>query len=85
MDVWGVGVVLFILLTGVPPVELPCPATDPRYRLIASGRLGELLDVWKMDHIGEQARDLLQGLLRPRPHERPSLRQVLVHPWLTQT
>jgi serine/threonine protein kinase len=78
---WACGVILFILLAGVPPLELPA-LTDPRYRMIQAGKLGELMDVWQM-RISREAKHLLESLLKAVPEERAKMEEVIRHPWLT--
>jgi serine/threonine protein kinase len=81
VDMWGCGIILFILLAGVPPLELPT-LSDPRYRMIATGRLNELLDIWSL-RLSTEARDLLSRLLQPVPENRATLAQVMQHRWVT--
>lgn len=81
VDMWACGVILFILLAGVPPLELPA-LTDPRYRMIQAGKLGELMDVWEM-RISREAKHLLESLLKAVPEERAKIEEVIRHPWLT--
>lgn len=80
VDMWACGIILFILLAGVPPLELPTLA-DPRYQMIATGRLAELLDIWQLQ-LSAEARDLLTRLLQPVPEDRITLEEVLRHPWV---
>jgi len=82
VDMWACGVILFILLTAVPPVE-QANALDPRFRMIASGRLHDLLDVWNMHHVTPPARDLLYRLLQVAPEARLTVEQVKSHPWVS--
>ena len=81
-DVWAMGVLLFILLTGYPPVEVASKA-DSRFVMICHlNRLGELLTMWGYGHLSVEVQDLLCRMLRPQPIDRISLEEVARHPWM---
>lgn len=82
VDIWAAGIVLFIMLVGLPPFEWASPE-DPRFRLICEGGLRQLVDRWQRP-ISSQAADLLQSMLRENPRDRLSLFQILQHPWVTE-
>ena len=82
-DVWALGIILFILLTGVPLLESPSPM-DLRFVEVVSGRLGQLVAKWGM-HVSPDALDLIQSLLKANPRERCSLQQIMSHRWLNPT
>lgn len=79
-DVWSLGVMLFLILVGAPPYKLPS-ISDKRYEYIISGRLDQLLRVWKKA-IDPLAVELMQMMLAP-DRSRISLSAVLNHPWLS--
>lgn len=79
-DIWALGVILFILLVGVPPMDFPGVA-DPRFVMIREGRLGDMLEQWSVS-LSPAAVDLLQALLAPVPSKRPTIVQILAHPWM---
>jgi serine/threonine protein kinase len=64
-DIWAAGVILFISLTGVPPVDT-ATLNDERFRMICDGRLQEMLNSWGME-VDTLAIDLVQRILRPQP------------------
>jgi serine/threonine protein kinase len=64
-DIWAAGVILFIALTGVPPVDT-ATLNDERFRMICDGRLQEMLNSWGME-VDTMAIDLVQRILRPQP------------------
>lgn len=80
VDMWAAGVVLFFLLTGVPPVEYASPL-DPRFRMIRDGKLKNLLLQWNV-HISEDAMDLLQKMLAVEPSQRLGIDAIRRHPWV---
>lgn len=79
-DLYSAGVVLFLMLFGCPPYEIPA-ASDRRFRLIFYGEIAELLRVWQIS-ASPLALDLLSGLLCSAD-ERMSIQDVLDHPWLS--
>jgi serine/threonine protein kinase len=79
VDIWAAGIVLFIMLVGLPPFEL-ASRDDPRFRLICRGGLGQLVEHWQRP-ISQDAIDLLQNMLQEDPRDRLSLFQVMDHPW----
>lgn len=79
-DIWSLGVMLFIMLTGVPPVAVAYDLDD-RYRLICEGGLEAMLMQWGF-HLSNEAVNLLFNILRPKPMDRLSLTQIADHPWI---
>lgn len=79
-DMWAMGVILFMLLTGIPPVESATPL-DPRFRKIANGGLASMLRHWNIE-LSPEAVDLMTRMLKPNPIDRLTISQILSHPWV---
>ena len=80
-DMWALGVILFMLLTGIPPVESATPL-DPRYRKIANGGLASMLAHWNIE-LSPTVVDLMTRMLKPTPIDRLTISQILDHPWIS--
>ncbi|KAG2454336.1 hypothetical protein HYH02_001362 [Chlamydomonas schloesseri] len=74
-DCWAVGVVTFELLTGLPPY-----ASDCRYQ--AEARIIAAAPPPFPHSMSHPARDFIRRLLAPIPGDRPTVRQLLAHPWV---
>ncbi|KAJ1409143.1 kinase-like domain-containing protein, partial [Ochromonadaceae sp. CCMP2298] len=77
-DVFAAGVVMYILLSGMPPFQ-GMNDRDTIGKTIA-GDVSLSHEVW--ESISEDAKDLVLGMLRPDPFLRLTMAQVLAHPWL---
>ncbi|XP_037910081.1 peripheral plasma membrane protein CASK-like [Hermetia illucens] len=76
-DVWGAGVMLHVLLSG----RLPFLGSGKRLQeSIARGRISVDAPEWKS--ISTNAKDLVTKMLSPNPHNRPTISEVLEHPWI---
>lgn len=83
-DVWSLGVMLFIMLVGAPPVER-ASAADARFRLIASEGVRALIDRWDLtDSLPADALDLLARMIRVDADARATMDEVLAHPFLKE-
>jgi serine/threonine protein kinase len=80
VDMWAVGVILFLMLTGFPPWERAC-VTDDRFKFMTAGYLVQMLTEWKIG-ISADGMDLLQRMLFLDPSDRLCLDQVRAHPWM---
>ena len=81
VDMWAVGVCLFMMLTGQIPWERPS-ILDQKFRYFTYGYLTAILrDHWNMG-LSADAIDLLQRMLLLDPRDRLSLQQVRQHPWM---
>lgn len=82
IDLWATGVILYIMLTGFPPYD-QASVTDQRFELIVTGRLVEQLHNWDI-FVSDEAGDLLQSMLQLDPRDRPTLAQLMAHPWVAR-
>ncbi|KAI1369300.1 SMAD/FHA protein kinase [Xylaria arbuscula] len=85
VDVWSLGVVLYICLCGFPPFSDELYNRDFPYTLsqqIKSGRFDYPSPYW--DSVGDPALDLIDHMLVVEPEQRFTVDQCLQHPWLTQ-
>ncbi|OTB07569.1 hypothetical protein M426DRAFT_317881 [Hypoxylon sp. CI-4A] len=85
VDIWSLGVVLYICLCGFPPFSDELYSRDFPYTLsqqIKSGRFDYPSPYW--DSVGDPALDLIDHMLVVEPEKRYTVDQCLAHPWLTQ-
>lgn len=78
VDVWSAGVILYILLCGVPPFW--SETEQGVAQAILRGVVDFKREPWP--RVSEKAKSLVQQMLEPDPRRRLTAQQVLEHPWL---
>ncbi|KAK8795615.1 hypothetical protein WA158_000272 [Blastocystis sp. Blastoise] len=80
VDMWSLGVIIFILLCGYPPFH-----DENQARLFKRIKNGSYkFDPAFWDHISEHAKNLIQHLLVVDPSKRYDCKQCLNHPWFKE-
>jgi calcium/calmodulin-dependent protein kinase I len=79
VDMWSMGVILYILLVGYPPFNAANPGI--LYRQIIEGQW-TFGDGW--EGISAEAKDLVRKLMTRDPRKRLSAAQALQHPWIAR-
>ncbi|RHY44077.1 hypothetical protein DYB38_010833 [Aphanomyces astaci] len=82
-DVWAMGCILYIVLTGRHPFDID--GTAPEKTIESRIRKGHVsFKHAACQHLSSDAKDLIRHMLQKDPEMRPSAKQVLAHPWMTQ-
>ncbi|KAF5750605.1 putative calcium-dependent protein kinase [Tripterygium wilfordii] len=77
-DVWSAGVMIYILLSGVPPFW--AETEEDIFDEVLHGDLDFSSDPWP--NISDSAKDLVRRMLVRDPKSRITAHQVLCHPWV---
>jgi calcium-dependent protein kinase len=81
-DVWAIGVMTYLLLSGDPPFG-GCdgePLKQVRANILSCRYTFVPTHIW--DNVSEEAKAFIRDLLKVDPMERPSSRKLLWYPWL---
>ncbi|GMI89081.1 calcium-dependent protein kinase 17 [Hibiscus trionum] len=79
-DIWSIGVILYILLSGTPPFY--AESENGIFNAILRGHMDFNCDPWPK--ISSQAKDVVKRMLNSDPKKRLTASQVLSHPWIKE-
>jgi serine/threonine protein kinase len=84
VDMWALGVILFIMLTGCHPYDIGGNATDEQIEARIKNRWYTIpLNNRKIaGHLSDSAKDLISKLMDRNPDRRLTAHQMLQHPWV---
>ncbi|KAF5200120.1 Calcium-dependent protein kinase [Thalictrum thalictroides] len=77
-DVWSAGIIIYILLSGVPPFW--DETEQGIFEQVLKGQLNFESDPWPS--ISDSAKDLMRKMLVKDPKKRLTAHEVLCHPWV---
>lgn len=78
VDIWSIGIILYILLCGFPPFYEEDNAA--LFEMIKKGEFEFPSPYW--DDISKEAKDLITSLLKTTPGDRMTVDGVMDHPWI---
>lgn len=79
-DIWSLGVMAYIIMSGVPPFN---GGTDADIMAaIKKGKFNFNHSVWK--GVSQQAKDFIEHLLVYDPKKRPTATAAMNHPWIKE-
>ena len=79
-DIWSVGVICYILMSGYPPFSGACE--DDILKAILKGDF--TFKDTQFGHISQSAKDFISSLLAYQEEDRPTAEEALQHPWLQE-
>ena len=81
-EIWSLGTILCMMVIGGPIFRQPSVLCR-LYRRFFQGEFRAMLEKWKIP-LSEDVVDLIEGILKVNPQERPSIAEIRQHPWLSQ-
>lgn len=87
VDIFAAGIILFIMVTVHPPFDVAHPS-DLIYKYLAANRADKFWEKHSINKqngdafISPQLKQLIQSMLQLDPIHRPSLLEILYHPWM---
>eukprot|EP00484_Ammonia_sp_Unknown_P005936 CAMPEP_0197073706 /NCGR_PEP_ID=MMETSP1384-20130603/210741_1 /TAXON_ID=29189 /ORGANISM="Ammonia sp." /LENGTH=519 /DNA_ID=CAMNT_0042512545 /DNA_START=79 /DNA_END=1638 /DNA_ORIENTATION=- len=80
-DIWSLGVALFMMIMGAPPIKYP-DNNDENFKMIINGNILELIQTWnRAKYMTPQILDLLQKMLTKEAN-RITLEEIKAHSWV---
>lgn len=93
VDIFAMGVVLFTMVTQYPPFKDAYP-NDRNYKFFAAGRSDIFWNAQDkrlsrmhsdIEPLSNDFRELVESMIAPEAHKRPSLSDIKEHPWYTSS
>lgn len=79
-DIWSCGVIVYILLSGMPPFN--GQSDQEIMKKVRVGKFSFSDPCWS--NVSDKAKDLITKLLTYDVDQRPTAEQALQHPWITE-
>ena len=80
-DIWSLGIALFMMIMGAPPLKYP-DHNDDNFQLIITGNVLGLIQSWnRAKYMTPQILDLLQKMLT-KESQRITLQEIKAHSWV---
>ena len=86
VDLFSLGIILFILVAQSPPFNVAIIQQDPFYRAIANNKCASFWRVHSKSkpsgYFSEEFKMLITSMLQYDPMHRPSIAELFQHPWM---
>lgn len=87
VDLFACGIILFIFHSGHPPFNVAKPK-DSYYNMICTNRHDKFWEAHSKkkpeNFYSEEFKSLINGMLSFDPTQRPSIAEIIAHPWFTK-